>query len=224
METASSSHIATPRGAPKRERAAHLGPERRRPQVLDAALELFLERGYEGTSMEAIAAAAGITKPVVYACFPSKDQLFRALLAREEERILGEIQSSFADTDLRNPETTLIEGYTGFLRAVGASPDVYRLIFFGEGGGNAAVARRVQRGRQAQVDALTDLARGWLEARDGAKRSPGEIDKTARLLGHSIAGLAEAGARLLLSGEDGWTPESLGRELGRLAASAQAVV
>jgi AcrR family transcriptional regulator len=223
-ETATSSQTDQVGTSPKRERAAHLGPERRRPQVLDAALELFLDRGYDGASMEAIARAAGVTKPVVYACFPSKDELFRALLIREEGRILNEIQSAFANADLSDPETTLIEGYTGFLRAVGASPDVYRLIFFGEGGGNAAVARRVQRGRQAQVDALTDLARGWLERRDGAKRPQGEIDRTARFLGHSIAGIAEAGARLLLSGADGWTPESLGRELGRLAASAQAVV
>src|SRR4051794_29826353 len=82
-QTRTSSHRAT-----HRKRAAHLGPERRRPQVLDAALELFLERGYEGTSMEAVAGAAGVTKPVVYACFAGKDELFRALLRREEERIL----------------------------------------------------------------------------------------------------------------------------------------
>src|SRR5882757_3504391 len=139
---------------PGRKRAAHLGPERRRPQVLDAALELFLERGYEGTSMDAVARAAGVTKPVVYACFPGKDELFRALLRREEERILAEIQAAFAGSDLSDPEGTLIEGFTGFLRAVAASPEVYRLIFLGEGGGNIAVARRIQRGRQAQVDAL----------------------------------------------------------------------
>src|SRR5205809_381101 len=105
-----------------RKRAAHLGPERRRPQVLDAALKLFLERGYEGTSMDAIARAAGVTKPVVYACFPGKDELFRALLRREEERILTEIQTAFDGSDLSDPEGTLIEGFTGFLRAVAASP------------------------------------------------------------------------------------------------------
>jgi AcrR family transcriptional regulator len=202
-----------------RKRAAHLGPERRRPQVLDAALDLFLEHGYEGTSMEAVAGSAGVTKPVVYACFPGKDELFRALLAREEQRILAEIQGAFANSDLSDPESALTEGFTGFLRAVAESPDVYRLIFLGEGGGNAAVAHRIQRGREEQVKRLTLLARGWLEARDGKWN---DLERIARLLGNSIAGLAESGARLLLSGEDDWTPESLGRELGRIASAAQA--
>src|SRR5215218_8412221 len=207
-----------------RKRAAPLGPERRRPKVLDAALKLFLKAGYDGTSMQAVADEAGVTKPVVYACFNSKDELFRSLLSREEERIVGEIQGAFSNADLSDPETTLVEGFTGFLRAVGESPEVYRLIFLGEGGGNAAVAHRIRRGREEQVKRLTELAKGWLESNGNGKRSKAEIDRTARLLGNSIAGLAESGARLLLSGEDGWTAETLGRELGRLAAAAQAAV
>ena len=173
--------------------------------------------------MQAVANEAGITKPVVYACFDSKDELFRALLRREEARILAEIQGAFENADLSDPETTLTEGFTGFLRAVGDSPEVYRLIFMGEGGGNAAVADRIRRGRQAQVDGLSRLARTWLVDRTG-KASKAETERTARLLGNSIAGLAEAGARLLLSGTDDWTPETLGRELGRLAAAAQSAV
>ena len=172
--------------------------------------------------MDAVADAAGVTKPVVYACYPGKDELFRALLRREEERILDEIQAAFAGTDLSDPEATLSEGFVGFLLAVAASPEVYKLIFLGEGGGNMAVARRIQRGREAQVEALARLARQWLRDRNG-RRTRG-IDATARLLGNAIAGLAESGARLLLSGVDNWTPETLGRELGRLAAGAQAAV
>jgi AcrR family transcriptional regulator len=212
----------TKRASGTRKRAAHLGPERRRPDVLDAALKLFLVSGYEGTSMQAIADEAGVTKPVVYACFPGKDELFRALLAREEQRILEEITKAFKDADLSDPEQTLIDGFTGFLRAIASSADVYRLIFLGEGGGNMAVVHRIQRGREAQIEQLASLARVWLEARGKTPNS--ELDRTARLLGYAIAGLAESGARLLLSEPQNWTPETLGRELGRLAASAQATV
>jgi AcrR family transcriptional regulator len=195
-------------------RAAHLGPERRRPMVLDAAFELFLEHGYDGTSMDAIARAIGVSKPVVYACYSSKDELFKALLQREEERVLGEIAAALpaaADGDL---EAALTEGLTAFLRAVQASPRAYRVVFLGEGA-NAAVARRIQRGRERQVEAVAMLARPLL----GRGQDP-ELDRRARLLGHLTVGLAESGARALLS-EPGWTPEALGATLGRMAAGAE---
>ena len=205
-----------------RKRAAHLGPERRRPQVLDAALKQFLAHGYDRTSMQAVADEAGVTKPVVYACFRSKDELFRALLRREEERILGEIRSAFAGVETSDPEATLSGGYTAFLRAVGTSPDVYRLIFFGEGGANAAVAASVERGRQTQVDALAALARRWIE---GSGRGNGNglgPRAMAELQGQILVGIGESGARMLLREPGKWTPEKLGKHLGRLAARALA--
>jgi AcrR family transcriptional regulator len=207
-------------GSAPRERAAHLGPERRRPLVLDAAFELFLEHGYEGTSMDAIARAAGVTKPVVYACYPSKEELFKALLRREEERVLTEIGDALATVvDISDPETTLANGFTAFLRAVEHSPEAYRLIFLGEGGGNAALARRIQRGREQQVEAISALARVWLEAL--AEWEGPDRDDAARLLGHLVVGLAEGGARALLSDPRRWTPESLGQTIGRLAVRGQ---
>jgi AcrR family transcriptional regulator len=202
---------------PRPPRAAHLGPERRRPMVLDTAFELFLERGYDGTSMEAIARALGVSKPVVYACYPSKEELFKALLRREEERVLAQIAAALPDAPEGDLEATLVEGFTGFLRAVAASPRAYRVIFLGEGA-NAAVARRIQRGRERQVEAVAMLARPLLG--DGPSE---ELDRSARLLGHLTVGLAEAGARALLS-ESGWTPETLGTTLGRMAARGQAAI
>ena len=208
-------------GAP-RPRAAHLGPERRRPLVLDAAFDLFLERGYEGTSMEAIAAAAGVSKPVVYACYASKEELFEGLLRREEVRVLDAIQASLpADADVDDPEPLLVEALTAFLRAVSDSPDAYRIIFLGEGA-TTAIARRIQRGRALAVDAVADLARGWLKGRrEGAAdadASPVDVDAAARLLGTVIVGLAESGARAMLNDPGTWTPELLGKLLGRMAA------
>src|SRR5689334_5973187 len=56
-------------------------PERRQV-VLDAAGRLFGERGYEGTSLNEVAAAAGVTKPILYRHFDSKRALYLALLER----------------------------------------------------------------------------------------------------------------------------------------------
>ncbi|MSO41717.1 MAG: TetR/AcrR family transcriptional regulator [Solirubrobacterales bacterium] len=206
-------------GLEKRPRARHLGPERRRPEILDAALALFLERGYDGTSMESIGNAAGVTKPVVYAAFGSKDELFRELLGREEERIVAEIRAAFTTGDLAEPERTLGNGYAAFLRGIAASPEVYRLIFFQEGGGNAAVVRRVQRGRQAQADALASIARAWLAQRPAAER-PDDLANASLLIGQSLVAIAEAGARLVLSDPERWPPDQLGARLGRMGAAA----
>ena len=206
-------------GRPSRRRAAHLGPERRRPLVLDAAFGLFLEHGYMGTSMEAIAAAAGVSKPVVYACFASKEELFEALLAREERRVLDTIQASLpADADVDDPEPLLVEGLTAFLRAVAASPDAYRIIFLGEGA-TAAIAQRIQRQRHAQVEAVAALSRSWLKGR----KTSVDVTAAARLFATVVVGLAESGARAMLSDPQTWTPERLGRMLGRMAARGRGV-
>jgi AcrR family transcriptional regulator len=59
------------RGRPTPEGAARLGRD-----VRESALRLFLEHGYEATSMNAIARAAGTTKATLYARFPSKEAVF----------------------------------------------------------------------------------------------------------------------------------------------------
>jgi AcrR family transcriptional regulator len=199
---------------PKRRRAAHLGPERRRPLILDRAFDLFLRHGYEGTSMEAIAAAAEVSKPVVYACFASKEELFEALLRREESRVLAAIQASIpADVDVDDPEPLLVEALTAFLKAVAESPDAYRIIVVGEGA-TTEIARRIQHGRGLAIDAVASVAKGWLEGQEISV----DTAAGARLLGTVIVGLAESGARAMLRDSENWTPELLGQLLGRMAA------
>lgn len=54
----------------------------KRGSILDAAVELFLELGFDQTSMDAVAARAGVSKTTVYAHFGDKLELFRAVIAR----------------------------------------------------------------------------------------------------------------------------------------------
>ncbi len=65
-----------------RARAAHLGPERRRPQVLDAALSIAATEGIAAVSVARVAERLGVTRPVVYACFADRVDLIRALVGR----------------------------------------------------------------------------------------------------------------------------------------------
>jgi AcrR family transcriptional regulator len=198
-----------------RTRAEHLGPERRRPLILDVAFELFLEHGYKGTSMDAIALAAGVTKPVVYACFPSKAELFGALLDREEQRMLTQFGSALATgAGLEDPEATLSAGFAAMLRAVVETPDIYRIALLGGNDASPLIDARVRSGREQRIATIATAARGWLEGRVPARR----LDTTAQLIGQMLVSVGEAGVRTMLASPDQWTPESLGRALGRFTA------
>lgn len=201
--------------AKARTRAAHLGPERRRPQILDVAFELFLEHGYRGTSMQAVAEAAGVSKPVVYACFASKGDLFAALLDREEQRMLDHFRTALAAGvragDLRS---ILATGFTAMLQAVLDMPAAYRVVLLGGGHADAVVDTRVRRAREGQIAAIAALSRQRLEARMSARRA----EPAAEFVGHTLVALGEAGIRMLLADPDRWTPEALGPLLGGFAA------
>jgi AcrR family transcriptional regulator len=198
-----------------RARAEHLGPERRRPLILDVAFDLFLEHGYRGTSMDAIAHAAGVTKPVVYACFPGKAELFGALLDREEQRMLEHFGSALATgVGLADPKATLSAGFTAMLGAVIDTPDLYRVALLGGNDAGPVIDARVRRGREQRITAIAAVARGWLEGRIPSPR----LDTTAQLIGQMLVGVGEAGVRTMLASPDQWTPETLGRALGEFTA------
>jgi AcrR family transcriptional regulator len=61
----------------------------RREQLLDIGRRLFAERGLDGTSIEEIAAQAGVSKPVVYEHFGGKEGLYAVVVDREVDRFLG---------------------------------------------------------------------------------------------------------------------------------------
>jgi AcrR family transcriptional regulator len=190
----------------RRTRATPLAPEMRRPKVLDAALGVYLTHGYAGTSMDAIAAAAGVTKPVLYDCFPSKRELFAALEEREERRLLDALQASLpAGVDLDHPERAIAQGFTAFFAAVAEAPDAYRLILLSEQGTGPEAARRGHRTRGEQAERIAAVTRAWLE-----RRGAPDPERTAQLLGHAMVGIGEALGRLMLAEPGRWTPEELG--------------
>ena len=86
------------------------GQPHTRQQILDAARELFAERGYAGTSMRAIGAAAGVDPALVHHYFGTKEELFRAVLdvPVDPEVLLRQIGgASGAETPARFVQTFL---------------------------------------------------------------------------------------------------------------------
>jgi AcrR family transcriptional regulator len=64
--------------------------------LLDAARELFARDGYAATSLEAVVGRAGVTKGALYHHFDGKQELFRAVFAREQERLAITVTEAFA--------------------------------------------------------------------------------------------------------------------------------
>src|SRR5438270_6353278 len=93
MSSRSSSLPARRKDKPRRRYAPRMPPEQRREQLLDAALEVILAEGYAGVSVEAVARAAGVTRPVVYDHFPNLGKLIQALVEREELYSLTELEA-----------------------------------------------------------------------------------------------------------------------------------
>jgi AcrR family transcriptional regulator len=91
----------------------------RREQILDAATRAFARAGFTSTSLDDVAAEAGITRVLLYRHFDSKADMYRAVLDRAGQRLGNRVGRSDYD------EQTI----PALLRAAAADPDAFRLLF-----------------------------------------------------------------------------------------------
>jgi AcrR family transcriptional regulator len=115
---------APPKSHPTRKR---LSAEDRRAAILDAALEVFSRRGYNGASIDEIATAAGISKALIYEHFPSKKDLHVSLLERHVQEIFVRLAQT---ADTKDPgEVRLRNGVNAFFEWAETRRDAFRLLF-----------------------------------------------------------------------------------------------
>ncbi|MFF1818537.1 TetR/AcrR family transcriptional regulator [Kribbella sp. NPDC058245] len=194
----------------KRRRAAHLGPERRRPMLLDAALEVFSANGFAGTTMQSVADAAGVTKPVVYDSFANRDELLLALLAREEQHLVISIVAALpADPTVGTPEEHVLDGLTAFLTTAAENPQSWRIVFGAQYGAAPVVADRVRAARAFLVEGLRLTL---------LKSLPGVTDPDANLavLAELLASMTESSARMLVVDGTDRTPAELAKVVSQV--------
>ena len=97
----------------------------RREQLVEISRALFAERGLDGTSIEEIAARAGVSKPVVYEHFGGKEGLYAVVVDREVRRLLGMMQDSL---DAEHPRVLLEQAAFALLDYIEAEPDGFRIL------------------------------------------------------------------------------------------------
>src|SRR3954462_11942781 len=149
-----------------------LSNDDRRRQLLDHAVELFAEHGYDELSMAAFARAAGISKPLLYHYFPGKRQLFEAALAQAAEEHLARVAT---DPDAP-PAEQLAAGLDAYLSWIEANPQAYVKLM--RSAGIPEVRELIDRVREETAQRIlgglgetSPLARaairGWLWSMDG---------------------------------------------------------
>ena len=177
-------------------------PEQRREQLIDAALEVILERGYARISIEAIARAAGITRPVVYDHFPDLNRLLHAVIEREERISLNQLAQVVPEEpgDL-SPGDLLANGVTHFLEAVLSRPATWRIILLPLEGTPPIVRQHVQDGR-ARVLARIERLVGWAIERGELPRDL-DVELTAR----AIRDFCEQAGRMVLTDPEHYPAE-----------------
>ncbi|MFM1917162.1 MAG: hypothetical protein RJB01_677, partial [Actinomycetota bacterium] len=124
-------------------RTSRLPREQRRESVLEAARVVFVRVGYHPTSMDDIAEAAGVTKPVLYQHFSSKLELYLAVLDEAIDELLAAADKalrSTADNKLRVQAT--MRAYFEF---VDAKAGGYQLLFESDVMSQEEVRQRVDR-------------------------------------------------------------------------------
>jgi AcrR family transcriptional regulator len=97
----------------------------RREQLLDIGRHLFAERGFEGTSVEEIAAKAGVSKPVVYEHFGGKEGLYAVVVDRETRKLLDSFTSAL---DGSKPRILLEQAAFALLDYIEDSADGFRIL------------------------------------------------------------------------------------------------
>jgi AcrR family transcriptional regulator len=125
----------------------------RRDQLLDTAQQVFTEHGYGPSSMDDVADAAGVTKPVLYDHFGSKDGLLAAVIERSGQQMLDATTGAVRGLD---PETALRQGLIAFFRYVDEHAGAWTLLIREVAPGTPAAAA-VDRVRAVQVDVIAAL-------------------------------------------------------------------
>lgn len=186
----------------KRRYAKRLAPADRRAQLLDVALQIVAESGFTGVSIAAVAERGGVTRPVVYDSFASRDELLEELIKRETERMAEAVERSMVQVVRGAGKgaaqlAALRTALGRFLGEVQAAPDTWRLVYFPIAGVPAVLRDRVEKARDELRTPLREALTTWLSDRP---EDAAEVD--LEVLVRIVQNLVQTSARLVLDDPD----------------------
>ena len=185
-------------------RGSRLPRPARRRQLLAAAQQVFVAQGYHAAAMDDIADRAGVSKPVLYQHFPSKHELYLALLDVHAEALVVKVRQALdSTTDNHRRVEASVQAYFDFVDGAGTPGEgAFRLVFESDLRNDAAVRERVERMTSRCVEAIADTI----------AHDTGHREEEAVLLSVALSGLAEVSARWWLDSQ-GRVPKQRAVEL-----------
>jgi AcrR family transcriptional regulator len=162
-----------------------LPADRRREQLLDVALTLFAERGFNATTMDDTAEAAGVTKPLLYQHFDSKRALYLELVDSVATSMLEAIGKAVAAAD--GPRQQVEGGFAAYFQLVVTHPEAFNLLFGSNVPNDPELSRAVRSVQDTIAEAIDPLIDAGL----------GEDHR--RLLAYAMVGMAEGASHHFLA-------------------------
>jgi AcrR family transcriptional regulator len=158
-----------------------LTADARRRQLFATALRLFAERGYAAATMDDIAEAAGVTKPLLYQHFESKRALYLELMDVFAGVVVNRIVEATASAD--GPRQEVERGFAAYFALMVENEAAFRLLYGREAPADVELSEARRRVEETIAQAIDPLIDAGLE--------PGH----RLLLAHSVVGMAEGAGR-----------------------------
>jgi AcrR family transcriptional regulator len=116
-----------PESPSPRPRAPRMTARERREQLVRIGRSAFAEKGFDATSVEEIAARAGVSKPIVYEHFGGKEGLYAVIVDRETSALLGALERALED-HRAHPRRLMERAALAFLTYIDESEDGFRIL------------------------------------------------------------------------------------------------
>ena len=174
-------------GVSEAARVTRLPRDQRRAQLLDAANDVFTSKGYHAAAMDDIADAAGVSKPVLYQHFPSKLDLYLALLDTSCDRLVEVVREALDSTEDNADRVVATMG--AFYEFVSSASGEFRFVFESDLTGDGQVQQRLWRVNNEIADAIAEVI----------VSDTGLAADQAKLLAISLVGTAQVSARWWVS-------------------------
>lgn len=184
--------------------------------LVEVAEGLFTDRGYAGTSLDAIVAGAEVTKGALYHHFDGKAALFEAVFERVEEDAARRIQQALQDT--RDPWQKASEGLRAFLEVI--QEPRYRRVVIQEGPSVLGYERFREMEERSTYANVTEIVRSVLQAGDW-KLDEAMLDTFARIF---FGAMSSAGESVASAEDSEAAAQRVEDAIGFLLAGVQQLV